>query len=111
VKKIADRCDLVLIIGSRNSSNSARLVEVARACGTEAYLIDSVRELEQGWLEGKRTVGISSGASAPEHLVRELLDYFRERGVDQFEEVEATSEDVRFMLPKEMREALQSASA
>lgn len=110
VKKIADRCDLVLIIGSRNSSNSARLVEVARACGTEAYLIDSVKELQEGWLAGKRVVGVSSGASAPEHLVQELLAYFRSRGVTEIEEVEATSEDVRFMLPKEMREALQSAA-
>ena len=110
VKKIADRCDLVLIVGSRNSSNSARLVEVARACGTEAYLIDSVRELDERWLEGKETVGLSSGASAPEHLVQELLAYFRQRGVTEIEEVEATSEDVRFMLPKEMREALQAAA-
>ena len=111
VKKIASRCDLVLIIGSRNSSNSARLVEVARACGTESYLIDSLRELDPGWLEGKRTVGISSGASAPEHLVEELLSHFRALGVEQVEEVEATSEDVRFMLPKEMRLALQSGAA
>ena len=111
VKKIAARCDLVLIIGSRNSSNSARLVEVARAGGTESYLIDSVRELDPRWLENRRVVGISSGASAPEHLVEELLEHFRALGVSEIEEVEATSEDVRFMLPKEMRLALHASSA
>jgi 4-hydroxy-3-methylbut-2-enyl diphosphate reductase len=111
VKQIAASCDLVLIVGSRNSSNSARLVEVARDCGTEAYLIDSVAEVREEWLEGKRVVGVSSGASAPEHLVRDLLDFFRERGVTDIFEWQADREDVRFMLPKEMREALATASA
>jgi 4-hydroxy-3-methylbut-2-enyl diphosphate reductase len=111
VRKIAARCDLVLIIGSRNSSNSARLVEVARACGTESYLIDSLGELDPRWLEGKRVLGVSSGASAPEHLVAELLEHFSALGVRDIEEVQATSEDVRFMLPKEMRLALQASSA
>ena len=111
VKRMAGDCDLVLIVGSRNSSNSARLVEVARDCGTEAYLIDSVAEVREEWLTGKRVVGVSSGASAPEHLVRELVDFFRAGGVQDIAEIHALPEDVRFMLPKEMREALATASA
>jgi 4-hydroxy-3-methylbut-2-en-1-yl diphosphate reductase len=111
VKSMAHDCDLVLIVGSRNSSNSARLVEVARDCGTEAYLIDSVGEVREEWLEGRRVVGISSGASAPEHLVSELVSYFRARGVEDVSELHALEEDVRFMLPKEMREPLAAASA
>ncbi|MDE3069265.1 MAG: 4-hydroxy-3-methylbut-2-enyl diphosphate reductase [Acidobacteriota bacterium] len=110
VKQIAAACDLVLIVGSRNSSNSVRLVEVARDCGTEAYLIDSVAEVRDEWLEGKRVVGISSGASAPEHLVSELVEHFRARGVGEVSELRAVAEDVRFMLPREMREALTRAS-
>jgi 4-hydroxy-3-methylbut-2-enyl diphosphate reductase len=111
VKKMAGNCDLVLIVGSRNSSNSARLVEVAHDCGTEAYLIDSVAEVRDDWLDGKRVVGVSSGASAPEHLVAELVDFFRARGVSDISEIHAVEEDVRFMLPKEMRDALAGASA
>ena len=111
VKQMAARCDLVLIVGSRNSSNSVRLVEVAKDCGTEAYLIDSVAEVREEWLAGKRVVGVSSGASAPEHLVSELIEFFRARGVQDISEVHAMPEDVRFMLPKEMREALAGASA
>jgi 4-hydroxy-3-methylbut-2-en-1-yl diphosphate reductase len=106
VKQMADKCDLVLVIGSRNSSNSARLVEVARDCGTEAYLIDNEREVEEHWLDGKRVVGISSGASAPEELVQDLIDLFRARGVSDISELQAVREDVRFMLPKEIREAI-----
>ena len=97
-------CDLVLVIGSRNSSNSKRLVEVSRDCGTEAHLIDNAGEVEERWLEGKRVVGISSGASAPENLVAELVDFFRARGVEEVSEHEVTREDVRFMLPKPVRE-------
>jgi 4-hydroxy-3-methylbut-2-enyl diphosphate reductase len=111
VKKMAAECDLVLIVGSHNSSNSARLVEVARDCGTEAYLIDSVAEVHEEWLAGKRVVGISSGASAPEHLVSDLVSFFRGRGVSDVSELHALAEDVRFMLPKEMREPLATASA
>jgi 4-hydroxy-3-methylbut-2-enyl diphosphate reductase len=111
VKQIAAECDLVLIVGSRNSSNSVRLVEVARDCGTEAYLIDSVSEVRAEWLAGKRAVGVSSGASAPDHLVSELVEFFRERGVSEVSELHAVSEDVRFMLPREMRDALATASA
>jgi 4-hydroxy-3-methylbut-2-en-1-yl diphosphate reductase len=105
VKQMADVCDLVLVVGSRNSSNSARLVEVAREQGAEAYLIDNRGEVREQWLEGKRVVGISSGASAPEYLVRELVAFFRARGVTDVAELDVIRENVRFMLPKEIREA------
>jgi 4-hydroxy-3-methylbut-2-en-1-yl diphosphate reductase len=104
VKDMAGSCDVLLVIGSRNSSNSKRLVEVARDLGTEAYLIDNVGEVREAWLEGARVVGISSGASAPENLVVELVDFFRGRGVSDISEHEVRREDVRFMLPKQIRE-------
>jgi 4-hydroxy-3-methylbut-2-enyl diphosphate reductase len=106
VKQMAGSCDLMLVIGSRNSSNSVRLVEVARDCGTDAHLIDNAREVQDAWLEGCRVVGISSGASAPENLVGELVDFFRERGVRDISEFDVVREDVRFMLPKTIREAV-----
>jgi 4-hydroxy-3-methylbut-2-enyl diphosphate reductase len=105
VKQMAAGCDLMLVIGSRNSSNSLRLVEVARDCGTEAHLIDSMHEVEEKWLVGRRVVGISSGASAPEELVAELVEFFRARGVRDISEFDVIREDVRFMLPKQIREA------
>jgi 4-hydroxy-3-methylbut-2-enyl diphosphate reductase len=105
VKQMAASCDLMLVIGSRNSSNSVRLVEVARDCGTEAHLIDSAREVREEWLTDRRVVGISSGASAPEELVVELVDFFRARGVEDISEFDVVREDVRFMLPKQIREA------
>jgi 4-hydroxy-3-methylbut-2-enyl diphosphate reductase len=105
VQRVADVCDLVLVVGSRNSSNSARLVEVAREQGAESYLIDNCGEVREEWLEGKRVVGISSGASAPEYLVRELVAFFRARGVADVAELDVIRENVRFMLPKEIREA------
>ena len=104
VKDMAGLCDVLLVIGSANSSNSKRLVEVARDCGTEAHLIDNVGEVREAWLEGARVVGISSGASAPENLVVELVDFFRRRGVSDISEHEVRREDVRFMLPKQIRE-------
>jgi 4-hydroxy-3-methylbut-2-enyl diphosphate reductase len=103
---MATTCDLMLVIGSRNSSNSVRLVEVARDCGTEAHLIDNAREVQEQWLQGRRVVGISSGASAPENLVAELVELFRGRGVEDISEFHVVREDVRFMLPKPIREAL-----
>jgi 4-hydroxy-3-methylbut-2-en-1-yl diphosphate reductase len=106
VKQLAVKCDLMLVIGSKNSSNSVRLVEVARDCGTEAYLIDSAAEVREEWLSGKRIVGVSSGASAPEELVAELVDFFRARGVGDISEFDVVREDVRFMLPKQIREGL-----
>ena len=106
VKQMAVECDLVLVIGSQNSSNSQRLVDVARDYGTESYLIDNAAQVKPAWLDGKRVVGISSGASAPEELVERLVAYFTERGVSDVSEFEVVREDVRFMLPKRIREDL-----
>jgi 4-hydroxy-3-methylbut-2-enyl diphosphate reductase len=111
VKQLAVGCDLMLVIGSRNSSNSVRLVEVARDCGTDAHLIDNAGEVQEEWLEGRKTVGISSGASAPENLVEELIDLFRDRGVTDITEFDVVKEDVRFMLPKQIREAVAAGEA
>jgi 4-hydroxy-3-methylbut-2-enyl diphosphate reductase len=106
VKQMAPHCDLVLVIGSRNSSNSNRLVEVAREHGADSHLIDSEEQVREEWLEGTRVVGITSGASAPEELVQRLVAFFRARGTEQVEEFEVVQEDVRFMLPKEIRKEL-----
>jgi 4-hydroxy-3-methylbut-2-en-1-yl diphosphate reductase len=105
VKQMAEQCDLVLVLGSTNSSNSNRLVDVARDCGAESYLIDNETEVREEWLEGARVVGISSGASAPEELVSRLVDFFRARGTEDVSEFEVLREDVRFMLPKVIRQA------
>ncbi len=106
VKQLARECDLVLVIGSTNSSNSNRLVEVAREHGAASHLVDNHTQVEEGWLEGIETVGITSGASAPEELVEQLVDFFRERGADDVSELRTVHEDVRFMLPKKIRDEL-----
>ena len=106
VKQMASECDLVLVIGSRNSSNSNRLVDVARAAGARSHLIDNERQVQDEWLDGARVVGISSGASAPEELVQRLVDFFRARGTQDVSEFEVMREDVRFMLPKGIRQAM-----
>jgi 4-hydroxy-3-methylbut-2-en-1-yl diphosphate reductase len=111
VKQLARECDLVLVIGSRNSSNSNRLVEVAREHGSDSYLIDNESEVREEWLEGKRVVGITSGASAPEELVQRLVRFFRDRGTEDVRELEVVQEDVRFMLPKVIRQAVAAASS
>jgi 4-hydroxy-3-methylbut-2-enyl diphosphate reductase len=110
VKQMAPLCELVLVIGSRNSSNSNRLVEVAREHGAQSHLIDNESQVDEAWLEGVETVGITSGASAPEELVSRLVEYFRERGVTDVSEFEVVQEDVRFMLPKTIRQAMAEAS-
>ena len=111
VRQMAGECDLVLVIGSRNSSNSNRLVEVARDHGADSYLIDSETEVREEWLEGKRVVGITSGASAPEELVQRLVDFFRARGTTDVSEFQVVQEDVRFMLPREIRREMAAAAA
>jgi 4-hydroxy-3-methylbut-2-enyl diphosphate reductase len=111
VKQMAGECDLVLVIGSRNSSNSNRLVDVARAAGAASYLIDNETQVRDELLEGARVVGITSGASAPEELVQRLIGFFRARGTERVEEFEVLREDVRFMLPKTIRKALTAAEA
>ena len=106
VKELAAQCDLVLVIGSTNSSNSNRLVEVARDHGAASHLIDNASQVREEWLEGAETVGITSGASAPEELVAELVEFFRERGTDDVAELKTVDESVRFMLPKKIRSEL-----
>ena len=105
VKVLAEKADVVLVIGSDNSSNSNRLAEVAAARGARSYLIDDESEIEEAWLEGARTVGITSGASAPEWLVDRVVGWFRARGVEDVEEVRVVEEDVHFALPKELEQA------
>ncbi len=104
VKKIAPDCDVVIVVGSENSSNSVRLVEVARENGArKVYRVDYASEIEQGWLDGARTVGISSGASVPEELVREVLDQLADAGYLDIHDVVTAEEDLMFSLPKELR--------
>jgi 4-hydroxy-3-methylbut-2-enyl diphosphate reductase len=110
VRQMAPHCDLVLVIGSRNSSNSNRLVEVARDHGAEAHLIDNEAQVREEWLEGTKVVGITSGASAPEELVKRLVTWFRDRGTTDVEEFDVIQEDVRFMLPKEIRREIAARS-
>jgi 4-hydroxy-3-methylbut-2-en-1-yl diphosphate reductase len=104
VKAMAPHCDLVLVVGSPNSSNSVRLVEVALGAGARAsYLIDYAREIDETWLDGVETVGITSGASVPEVLVRGVLDYLAERGWESVEEITTAEETLTFALPRELR--------
>jgi len=111
VKDMLAEIDLLLVIGSRNSSNSNRLVDVARAASVPAYLIDDESEIDEGWLEGVETVGITSGASAPERLVNRACDWFRARGVERIEPYRMVDEDVTFRLPVELRRELALADA
>ena len=110
VKELARQCDLVLVIGSTNSSNSNRLVEVAREHGSRSHLIDNSLQVDEEWLDGVETVGITSGASAPEELVEQLVDFFRELGAEDVSEVRTVDEDVRFMLPGKIREGLAASA-
>jgi 4-hydroxy-3-methylbut-2-enyl diphosphate reductase len=103
VKAMLSEVDLLLVIGSRNSSNSNRLVEVARATGVPSYLIDDETEIDERWLDGAEAVGITSGASAPETLVRRVLAWFADRGVDDVRAHAEELEDVTFKLPVEIR--------
>jgi 4-hydroxy-3-methylbut-2-enyl diphosphate reductase len=111
VKDMLAEIDLLLVIGSRNSSNSNRLVEVARAGGVASHLIDDETDIEEPWLDGVETVGITSGASAPEKLVARVCDWFRVRGVDSIEPFKSVHEDVVFRLPVELRRELALADA
>jgi 4-hydroxy-3-methylbut-2-en-1-yl diphosphate reductase len=110
VKELLDEVELLLVIGSRNSSNSNRLVEVARAAGTPSYLIDDETEIDERWLDGIGTVGITSGASAPERLVKRVCDWFRAYGVGEISPFASVYEDVVFRLPVELRRAATPAA-
>jgi 4-hydroxy-3-methylbut-2-enyl diphosphate reductase len=103
VKELLGEVELLLVIGSANSSNSQRLVEVAHAAGVPAHLIESERDLDERWLAGIETVGVTSGASAPEVLVERLCQWFRARGVKEIDELSPEREDVFFRLPAELR--------
>ena len=106
VKDLLTQIDLLLVIGSRNSSNSNRLVDVARAANVPAQLIDDESEIDEAWLDDVETVGITSGASAPERLVTRVCDWFRERGIERIESHRMVDEDVTFRLPVELRREL-----
>ncbi|MDX1659468.1 MAG: 4-hydroxy-3-methylbut-2-enyl diphosphate reductase [Nitriliruptorales bacterium] len=111
VKRLAGRCDLILVVGSQNSSNSKRLVEVARDHGTDAHLVDDATEIDEDWLDGVEVVGLTSGASAPEDLVEEVVAWFRERGTSTVDTVTVVDEDVEFAMPAVLARELAAAGA
>jgi 4-hydroxy-3-methylbut-2-en-1-yl diphosphate reductase len=111
VKEMLSEIDLLLVIGSRNSSNSNRLVEVARAGGVAAHLIDDETEIDETWMDGVAVVGVTSGASAPEKLVEGVCSWFRARGVEDIAAYRLVDEDVEFRLPVELRRELALAEA
>jgi 4-hydroxy-3-methylbut-2-enyl diphosphate reductase len=110
VKELVDEVELLLVVGSRNSSNSVRLVEVSSAAGVPAYLVDDASEIDEEWLDGVDTVGVTSGASVPERLVREVCEWFRSHGVADIGEFRSVLEDVVFKLPLELRRTAHSAA-
>jgi 4-hydroxy-3-methylbut-2-enyl diphosphate reductase len=107
VKAVVPLCELLLVVGSQNSSNSRRLVEVCEKMGVPAYLIDDLKEVKPEWLTGIQTVAVTAGASAPENLVEELIGSLQGRGFDKLEEMEIKEEDVRFNLPSELGRTVQ----
>ncbi len=111
VKDVASDADLLLVVGSENSSNSNRLVEVARNLGTKAHLIDSYKNIKPEWLEGVRTIALTAGASAPECLVEEVVSFLAGQSFTNVQELEVMPENVRFGLPPEIVEAIASAPA
>jgi 4-hydroxy-3-methylbut-2-enyl diphosphate reductase len=102
IKLVAPQADAILVVGAGNSSNSNRLVEVARRAGTEAYLISCAADIEREWLDGRRRLGITAGASTPDFLVEQVVDRLKGWGFTSIQEVEWTHEDVRFALPAEL---------
>ena len=111
VKHVASDADLLLVVGSDNSSNSKRLVEVARSLGTDAHLIDNDRDIRPEWMTGVKTVALTAGASAPEHLVEEVVRYLATQGFKNVQELEIMPENVRFGLPPEIVETIAAAPA
>ena len=109
VRNVADKADLVLVVGSTNSSNSNRLVEVSRNLGTICYLIDNSSAISPEWLKNVQSVAVTAGASAPEVLVEGVVNYLRQNGFSNVEEVEVMPENVRFGLPPEIVQAIGSA--
>src|SRR6202012_5150658 len=109
VRNVAHKADLVLVVGSTNSSNSNRLVEVSRNLGTVGYLIDNSQAISPAWLEGVENIAVTSGASAPEVLVEDVVNYLRQNGFGSVEEIEVMPENVRFGLPPEIVQAIGGA--
>jgi 4-hydroxy-3-methylbut-2-en-1-yl diphosphate reductase len=109
VKQLAERCDLILVVGSQTSSNSKRLVEVSKDRSVPAYLVDEAAEIDPAWLEGVETVGLTSGASAPEVLVEEVIEWFRARGTTEVDTVMVIDEDVEFAMPSNLARKLQDS--
>jgi 4-hydroxy-3-methylbut-2-enyl diphosphate reductase len=109
VRNVAHDAELVLVVGSTNSSNSNRLVEVSRNLGTIGYLIDNSQAIDPAWLEGVSTVAVTAGASAPEVLVEDVVNYLRQNGFNNVEEIEVMPENVRFGLPPEIMQAIGDA--
>jgi 4-hydroxy-3-methylbut-2-en-1-yl diphosphate reductase len=109
VKQLARECQLILVIGAENSSNSKRLVEVARSRGCQSHLIAEASAIDPAWFEGVETVGVTSGASAPEWLVDKLIEVLRQRGASEVREVEVVPEDVHFSLPRGLRQDATTA--
>jgi 4-hydroxy-3-methylbut-2-enyl diphosphate reductase len=105
VKGVASFCDLLLVVGSANSSNSKRLVEVANNFGVQGYLVNDWSDVDPTWLDGVKNVGVTAGASAPEHLVEQIVEALQGKGFSQLEVVELVDEDVRFSLPPELNAA------
>ena len=108
VKELSRFVDVILVIGSPNSSNSNRLRELGERCGISSYLIDSYQDIQSSWLEGAKAVGIAAGASAPEVLVSQVIKFLKEQGADSVEELTVVEEDVEFLLPKELLMASKS---
>jgi 4-hydroxy-3-methylbut-2-en-1-yl diphosphate reductase len=109
VKELAARCDLVLVVGSPTSSNSSRLREVAELCGAESHLVESLADVDAQWLEGKRAVGVTAGASTPEHLVQELVHWLESRGAARAEDLVAVREEMFFHLPSDLTRDLEAS--
>jgi len=107
VKAVVPMCDTLLVVGSQNSSNSRRLVEVCEKMGVPAYLIDDKSEAKDEWFEGVQRVAVTAGASAPENLVQDLIEFLQSRGYGDLEEMEVKEEDVRFNLPTELGRTVQ----
>jgi 4-hydroxy-3-methylbut-2-enyl diphosphate reductase len=107
VKAVVPLCEVLLVVGSQNSSNSRRLVEVCEKMGVPAYLVDDLTEVQPQWLENIQTVALTAGASAPENLVQQLIEFLQQRGFAQLEEMEVKEEDVRFNLPAELTRTVQ----
>jgi 4-hydroxy-3-methylbut-2-enyl diphosphate reductase len=109
VKELAGRCDLVLVVGSPTSSNSSRLREVAELCGAESHLVESLDDVDPAWLEGKKAVGVTAGASTPDHLVQELVHWLEARGAARAKDLVAVDEQMFFHLPSDLTRDLEAS--